>query len=334
MKRLIVLSYFICLQVFSFSEPVPALIAGLAEKSLLLDIKKIGKNKLIAVGDRGHVLLSQDGLDWHQTQVPIQAMLTSVFFVDDKNGWIVGHDGSILNSNDGGETWIIQQYLPELEKPLLDVIFKNKMTGIAVGAYGQFYRTSDGGQSWVYEFHDELLSLDDKEYLQQLKSEDEEAYLDERSGTLPHFNRILIDGENLYLVGEMGLLARSSDFGFTWVRDDAIYQGSFFDIKRSLSGSILVAGLRGNVFKRSGNDTPWVNVNTGTNALINSIVLGDDNRLFLLGNNGLLLESNDDGQSYITHKQAHTGAYISGVWFNNQIVVVSDAGIQSIKVTK
>lgn len=334
MKRFIVFSYFICFQVFSFSEPIPAFIAELAEKSLLLDITKIGQNKLIAVGDRGHVLLSVDGLDWHQTQVPIQAMLTSVFFVDDKNGWIVGHDGSILYSNDGGETWIIQQYLPELEKPLLDVIFKNKMNGIAVGAYGQFYRTSDGGQSWIYEFHDELLSLSDKEYLDQLKNEDEEAYLDERSGTLPHFNRILIDGESLYLVGEMGLLAKSNDFGITWDRLDEIYQGSFFDIKRTFNGNLLVVGLRGNAFKLSNNDTPWVKVDTGTTALINSIVFSDDNRLFLLGNNGLVLESNDDGQSFINHKQAHTGAFISGVWFNNQIVVVSDAGIKSIKVTK
>ena len=31
-----------------------------------------------------------------------------MFFVDDKQGWAVGHDGVILHTGDGGETWTLQ----------------------------------------------------------------------------------------------------------------------------------------------------------------------------------------------------------------------------------
>ena len=40
--------------------------------------------------------------------MPVSSDLTAVFFVDDKQGWAVGHDGVILHTADGGETWALQ----------------------------------------------------------------------------------------------------------------------------------------------------------------------------------------------------------------------------------
>ena len=73
---------------------------------------------------------------------------------------------------------------------------------------------------------------------------------------------------------------------------------------------------------------------TETTALLNSIVLGEDNRIFLLGNSGVLLESNDDGQTFIPRNQKDGKPLIAGVWFKNRIVAVSDVGIKNIAVTK
>jgi photosystem II stability/assembly factor-like uncharacterized protein len=260
--------------------------------------------------------------------VPVQSTLTRVIFINQKLGRAVGHDATILHSKDGGDSWDIQQYLPNLEKPLFDVIFKDENQGVAIGAYGQFFRTSNGGETWVPEFHSELLVQDDIDYLNELKAEDEEAYLDEIASILPHFNRFTRVDQTLFLAGEIGLLAKSNDFGISWRQVDEIYNGSFFDISSTQDGNLLVAGLRGNIFRSSENISQWQASKNHTTALLSAIVKSSDQRIFILGNNGVLLESHDDGRSFVLHQQPDGKALISGVWFNNKLIATSEIGIK------
>ena len=333
MRLLVILISFFCINAIH-AQPLNARQAPLASQSLLLDITVIAQSRLIAVGERGHILLSSDGVQWQQADVPVQSTLTAVFFIDENNGWAVGHDATILATTDAGVSWQIQQYLPQVEKPLLDVLFSDKNNGIAIGAYGLFYRTSDGGQHWKIEYHNEFLYPEDQEYLAELKQQDEAAYLDEQSSILPHFNRVVADGRTLYMVGEIGLIAKSNDLGMTWQKLDEIYSGSFFDINRTQEGNLLVVGLRGHIYRSLKNGTPWQQSDSLVTALLSSIVLTDDERIFVLGNNGVLLESRDDGATFIKHVQRDGKALISGVWFNNKIIAVSDVGIKTINITK
>jgi len=320
----------VCAQSKSSTNTItkPATHSALASKSLLLDISHRGQESLVAVGQQGHILLSNDGKEWQQANVPVQTTLTSVYFLNEKLGWAVGHDATILHSKDGGQNWEIQQFLPSLEKPLLDIYFKNSQQGLAVGAYGQVFRSNDGGTTWKNEFHQEFLLADDIEYLNDLKSEDEEAYLDEISFILPHFNGIVRDGGTLFLLGETGLLAKSKDFGATWQQFDGFYQGSFFALAKTASDLVLVAGLRGHVFRGMENGQQWDEISTDTTALLNDIVMTNDNGIFILGNNGVLLVSNDDGESFIKKTQADGKTLIAGVWFKGKLIAVSDVGIK------
>jgi photosystem II stability/assembly factor-like uncharacterized protein len=331
--RIIVCLFFcvLSLQGFATTQAIPAEKQPLVAKSLLLDITRTSNNTLVAVGEHGNIIVSSDGTHWVQANVPVQSTLTALYFVGTK-GWAVGHDNVILTSVDGGMNWTIQRYQPEIQKPLLDVVFFDENHGIAVGAYGQFYRTQNGGKNWTYEFHDELLSADDADYLNELKQEDELAYQSERDFILPHFNRVFKDGRTLYLVGELGLIAKSNDSGQHWERLDEIYTGSFFDIGRTQQGNLLVIGLRGHIFRSLQNGTPWQTVEVNTTALLNSIVLTDDNRILVLGNNGVLLVSDDDGASFQQYSQPDGKALIAGVWYNNRLIVVSDVGVKTIKV--
>ena len=184
------------------------------------------------------------------------------------------------------------------------------------------------------EFHQELIPIEDIEYLEEIKLEDEEAYLDERSSILPHFNRLEVDGRTLYLTGELGLIAKSNDFGKTWERFDEVYQGSFFDIARTQRGNLLVVGLRGNVFRSLKNGTPWQPSDSGTTALLNSIVLANDETFYLVGNNGVVLESVDDGQTFRQHIQADGKSIIDAVWFKDKLIAATEVGIKEIQLIK
>ena len=86
-----------------------ALVMPLAPQSLLLDVQFIG-GRLLSVGERGHILLSDDlGENWTQARVPSRQMLTAVHFPVPRRGWAVGHDGLVLASIDGGDSWVVQR---------------------------------------------------------------------------------------------------------------------------------------------------------------------------------------------------------------------------------
>ncbi|GLX76765.1 hypothetical protein tinsulaeT_01050 [Thalassotalea insulae] len=314
--------------------PQAAIQSELAVRSMLFDIVKVDNSFMVAVGERGHILRASSVDSWQQVDVPSQTTLTAVTFVDAQTGWAVGHDATILATQDGGFSWQVQQFLPSTQKPLLDVAFKDSKEGVAVGAYGLFYRTIDGGRSWQQEFHTSLLAEEDLQYLEELRQEDEQVYLDELTSILPHFNRVVIDGRTLYLIGELGLIAKSNDFGRSWQRFEEIYQGSFFDLARTQHGNLLAIGLRGNIYRSLTNGEQWQKSESGVTTLLNTIVLAGEAQVFLLGNNGVLLESVDDGVTFDKRIQNDGKALLAGVTFNGDLVVASEVGIKVLKVVK
>ena len=83
----------------------PALMSPKALGAAMLAVTRAG-SRLVAVGERGTVLLSDDhGQHWRQAAVPVQVTLTCVTFADERHGWAAGHLGTILHSDDGGQTW-------------------------------------------------------------------------------------------------------------------------------------------------------------------------------------------------------------------------------------
>jgi len=268
-------------------------IQPLSRSSLLLDLTRAG-HSLVAVGERGHVLIKQQ--DWQQVATPTNAQLTKVFFFNDKLGWAVGHDATILHTSDGGQSWVIQYQDPKREKPFFDVYFSSEQDGMAIGAYGLFFRTHDGGNSWQEEFHQELLLEEDVSYLNGLKDSDPEAYLIERASLLPHFNRIipLPDGR-LLMVGELGLVAVSSDNGVSFARTEFDYDGSMFSALVS-GDQVYVLGLRGHVFRASLALNDWQEVPLPVQSSINGGLANADGSLYLVGNAGVILRQDSSGQ--------------------------------------
>ena len=316
------------------SQPEPAYIAAMAEKALLTDIINVAEQNLVAVGERGHILLSQDGVNWQQAEVPLQANLNSVYFVNKQQGWAVGHDASILATQDGGSSWQLQHYAPEQDKPLFDVYFINSKDGVAVGAYGLFYRTEDGGVSWQREFHPELLSEDDQLYLEELQETDPELYQIELGAILPHFNRLYADGNVLYMVGEAGLAAKSSDNGRSWQRLDEFYNGSLFDITRTSAMTLLAVGLRGHAFQSTDQGASWQQLELDETATLNSVFSDQTGRLFIVGNAGSLLVSKDNAASFADLSRADGKAIVNGLVWREHLLLVTETGIKTIKLSE
>ena len=258
-------------------EPEPAVMARLAPKALALDATT-ADGALIAVGERGHILMSTDGgSTWVQKPSPTRAMLTAVCFADRQHGWAVGHDSAILRTLDGGESWELVNWAPEEEAPFFDVWFSDLDHGFALGAYGSFFVTSDGGETWVFE-----------------PISDDDLHLD---------NMAQAPDGRLYIAAEAGGAFRSDDGGATWSPLPSPYEGSFFGVLPLPDDVVLLYGLRGHVFRSEDAGETWQPVETGTVAMITDGIRLADGRIVLVGLGGSVLVSTDDGRTLSLHQQ-------------------------------
>jgi photosystem II stability/assembly factor-like uncharacterized protein len=241
-----------------------AVTARLAPESLLLDVARTGE-RLLAVGERGHILVSGDGGgSWTQAKVPTRALLTGVYLLDSRLGWAVGHDAVVLRTRDGGSSWERVHHTPEAERPLLDVWFKDAARGLATSAYGELLVTSDGGDSWQRRAI--------------------------REGDDFHLNQLAcaLDG-TLYVAAEAGHLYRSDNGGETWVPLPSPYEGSFFGLLPLAEGPVLAFGLRGRLFASTDRGKTWTRVETATEATLLSGLQIGPGRFVIAGMEGTLV---------------------------------------------
>lgn len=329
------------------------------EKSAFLDIALLSE-RMVAIGERGVIAYSKDGGEsWLQAKVPVSTMLTAMHFVDDTHGWVVGHSAVILHTQDGGETWALQydgnkanKLLLDMAKekyrivkeefeaavdedekddlsyelddaefavsnaefdskmgpanPLLDVRFVDRDTGYAIGAYGLFFATDDGGKSWS-SLADRLENID--------------RY---------HLNAIeVLDKDTLLIVGEAGTMFASYDGGEFWETLYSPYEGSFFGVQAiPQSNEVLAYGLKANVYKSSDQGQSWDKVEVPATTNLTGSVVDGKGTIFLSGFSGVIIRSDDQGNSFSKLKQTSLDAYNSIASLKSSaLVLVSDHGI-------
>lgn len=83
----------------------------------------------------------------YQNPYPTSNTLLAVKFVTPKKGWIVGEKGTILYTEDGGDTWEAQE--SGTEQDIRSIFFINEKLVWAVGTGGITIHTEDGGKTWV-----------------------------------------------------------------------------------------------------------------------------------------------------------------------------------------
>jgi photosystem II stability/assembly factor-like uncharacterized protein len=293
------------------APPEQAVIAPLAERSLLLDAAAADGN-IVVVGERGHILVSGDaGATWKQVPVPTRATLTGVWFEGRDLGWAVGHDSVILRTRDGGSSWERVYWAPEDESPFLDVWFSDADNGFAIGAYGSFYVTADGGETWDFV----PVAEDDFQ---------------------PHLNHIAhaADG-TLYLAAEAGTVFRSDDGGETWVALESPYEGSFFGSLPLDDGAVLIFGLRGHLFRSEDRGETWEQIETDTTGMLNQGIRLDDGRIVIVGLSGAVLVSTDDGRTFeLRPQQSRAGIQAVIEAGEDHLVFVGEFGTRRVPLSE
>ena len=89
--------------------------------------------------------LAQDNVDtatthWITQNSGVLNRLHGVFFADRRQGWVVGSNGLLLTTNDGGAHWERQAAISR--EILRDVYFLDPQRGFVLGEYSVFNRPS------------------------------------------------------------------------------------------------------------------------------------------------------------------------------------------------
>ncbi len=261
--------------------------------------------KLVAVGQRGHVLVSaDDGKTWKQSPVPVSSDLTAVHFADEQHGWAVGHDGVILATADGGATWALQldglranqaivddlsrkpeakALLAEAErnvaqgadKPFLDVWFADARTGYAVGAYNYIFATDDGGRTW-------------------------KPWLDRTDNPkVLNLYAIRPAAGGLFIAGEAGLVLKLDAQAQRFRAVDLPYQGTLQGVAGT-AATVLVYGLRGQAWRSDDSGKTWSKVDARLPATIVAGTALPGGAFALADASGRVSLSRDDARTFET----------------------------------
>ena len=236
--------------------------------------------RVVAVGDYGGVLLSDDGKSFRQARaVPTRTVLTSVYFLDAQQGWAAGHDGTVLATADGGETWRLLREEPGKERALMSVWFENPRHGIAVGQFGLVVETDDGGSTWR-----------------------ERHLVDNVDQGERHLMGLFAGPQGLlFVAAEGGAVFRSTDHGRTWAVVQTDNKGSFWAGLALRDGPLLVIGLRGHVFRSVDQGQHWQEIASGTQQSLTDIVQLADGSVEIVGMSGAVLRSTDQGATFSAH---------------------------------
>lgn len=189
----------------------------------------------------------------------------SIFFYDKNNGWIVGYNGTIKNTTDGGNTWESQQ--SGVSSNLWDISFIDNLQGWICGANNIILKTLDGGKSW----NDISPSSPQNKIYVSIK------FIDENNG---------------WISNNYGEILRTTDGGFNW---ELKKSGNIGGSRLSVIDPNTVYALSGKLYKTINGGETWdsMEVSIPKNYMASEMA-------FINVSNGWIITENGTGGMIIT----------------------------------
>ena len=247
-------------------------------------------------------------------------------------GETVGQDGLVLQSSDGGKTWLHEVNPPTplalfsvaingtrsiavgqeglilirdgrknwrkiqavTDQRLLRVSVNKNGVAVAVGAFGTLVKSTDNGESWV------LMKPD---WAALYKSDDTNAFSTIHDEPTLYTVKVFDDG-SIVIGGEYGQINRSTDGGTTWTsvfQAHAIKNGSIaptvFGMNFRDDGTGYAAGQDGLLVMSADNGKSWNALDSHSQASLFDVNSTPDGHVFVVGQRAGLVSA-DAGKTW------------------------------------
>ncbi|MDX9786125.1 MAG: YCF48-related protein [Desulfobacterales bacterium] len=340
----------------------PAMKTGKSVSSMLTDVVNTG-TRIVAVGERGHIVYSDDkGVNWQQAEVLTSLTLTAVYFPSAQNGWAVGHDGLVLHSNDGGLNWTVQlegMAIIKASLTLAKALVAEKEAALAAAVPESQAALNTELEALRYTLEDFQRSLDKKICCEPLMDvwfkNDKEGMV---VGAYGQFCRT-VDGGNtwtacwdridnpdrnhlnaitpgangsLFIAGEFGNIFRSLDGGEHFEKLSCPYEGTFFGIVAYPNDPYVLAyGLGGNVVHSTDLGGNWRHIQTKTGGTIGGAAVCSDGTLIMVSYTGEILTGSGKTATFTQQKSGGGWIGVADAMDGN-VVMVGMRGPQRLPI--
>ncbi len=242
--------------------------------------------------------------------------LSQILFSDSQYGWIVGSDGLIWRTQDGGHTWLTQS--SPTTAWLSAVTFLDRYTGWAVGEQGTIIHTVDGGQQWYVqrsrtdEWLTDVFFLDPWQgwavgrNVQLLRTQNggrtwEEVSIHSVNGDFTAIS--FATPQHGWIVGRTldtashAILLVTTDGGDSWedrsgfLQDiPALWSLTFRDEREG-----IMVGDQGTILRTQDQGVSWYWTTAPTHRSLLHVTYDHDGTIWIVGQGGVVLRSKDSG---------------------------------------
>jgi len=298
-----------------------------------------GYDEIWAAGHYGTLLKNAGvGSDFKLQNKGTMPWLYSVEFTDETTGWAVGRgmdeggtsNGIILNTTDGGETWLEQS---KLNTPLRAVDFINNTTGWAVGDNGVIFHTQNAGGSWSSQTSTLVSHINSVSFVNE-----NDGWAVSMHANIIHTSNggvkwtlqtnpdpnplhdVFFVNENLgFAVGLDSTIMRTTNGGTNWNRLIlGIKRGyrfaSVFFIDENFG---WVVGIEGSILLTENGGDTWMEIESGVYEILNDVYFTDHENGWIAGDRGTILRTVNGGRSWFKQNTGVTANFLCGVHFTD-----------------
>jgi photosystem II stability/assembly factor-like uncharacterized protein len=286
---------------------------------------------------------SQQG--WVLTRVaPAGQDLNTVYFLDNKRGWVGGDNGFLSRTEDGGHTW--EKQIVQTTAAINDIYFRDKEAGFLIAGNAIFV-TRDNGMRWTearrfppgefegaeVELYSVRFSSKKKGWVVGSVSKRERVidsillYTDDagetwqRQSAPSRLELIHIDfasDKRGWIAGAQGTILATIDGGQTWMRQESGTSATIFHIDFRSDKKGLAVGERGTILRTVDGGTYWTPVAAKTRSTLLNVQFISDDKGWVVGRGGTILRTEDTGSTWI-EQEAGTKQNLYGLYFVKKI---------------
>jgi photosystem II stability/assembly factor-like uncharacterized protein len=282
---------------------------------------------------------------WVSTRIaPASQDLNTVFFLDEKRGWVGGDNGFLSRTEDGGHSWVQQSV--DTKDPINDIYFRDKEAGFLI-AGNAIFSTRDNGTVWTESrrfLPSEFEGADVELYSVRFSSKKKGWVVGSISKRERVTDSILLYTENGgetwqrqrapsrlelihiefandkrgWIVGAAGTILGTVDSGQTWTKQESGTTSTIYHVDFRNDKKGLAVGERGTILRTTDGGITWTAITDKTRSTLLNVKLTSDDRGWAIGRGGTILRTDDAGMNWI-EQESGTKQNLYGLHFAKKV---------------